>query len=44
MVQKDKLLKALQDRLHETNSDEVKILLNELIYKIADGQFNIEVW
>jgi hypothetical protein len=44
MIQKELLLKELQIQLHNATNDETKILLNGLIYEIADGHFNIRVW
>lgn len=44
MVQKELLLQELQEKLHSTEDEQIKILLNELIYKVADGQFNVRVW
>lgn len=44
MIEKELLLQELQTKLHNTEDNQVKIILNELIYKVADGQFNIRVW
>jgi hypothetical protein len=44
MIEKELLLKELQSKLHNTEDGQIKILLNELIYKITDGQFNVRVW
>jgi hypothetical protein len=44
MIEKELLLKELQTKLHNSEDDQVKLLLNELIGKVADGQFNIRVW
>jgi hypothetical protein len=44
MLDKQVLLKELQTLLHNATDDETKIVLNGLIYEIADGRFNIRVW
>jgi hypothetical protein len=44
MIQKELLLKELQTKLHNTEDDQIKIVLNELIYNIADGKYNVKVW
>lgn len=43
-MQKELILADLQEQLRNAEDDHVKVLINELIYKITDGQYNVRVW
>jgi hypothetical protein len=44
MLEKELLLKELQTKLHATEDEQTKILINELIWNISSGKYNVRVW
>lgn len=44
MIQKDLLLQDLQKQLHNTEDDQTKVILSNLIADVLTGKFNVKVW
>lgn len=44
MVQKELILKELQTQLHKAEDDKTKMVLNELIFKVASNEFAVRIW
>jgi hypothetical protein len=44
MVEKDLILKDLQEKLRSADDEKTKLILSEVIADLISGKYNIRVW
>jgi hypothetical protein len=44
MLEKELLLKDLQEQLHNADNEGIKIIINNIIADVLTGKYNVRVW
>lgn len=44
MIEKELILRDLQNTLHTTENEQVKMIIGNVIADILSGKFNVRVW
>jgi hypothetical protein len=44
MIEKQLLLKDLQKQLHETDNDQTKVIISNLIADILTDKYSVRIW